>query len=144
MGKVGIFLKMIEKNIEFFSTIFFALSGVSNAQIQKIQIQNSQIQKYNIWQSAKNTQHVIYFLKEDYSRISKWYSHVSNAHTKIQIHKYTSTAYDKVPEPERPNMFAQSHKGWSSLYTMYLGTWKCVPLSNDVTYVEHNTEVIGI
>ena len=40
-------------------------------QIQKIQIQNTQIHKYSIWRSARKTQHVVYFWKEDFSRISK-------------------------------------------------------------------------
>ena len=46
-------------------------SHVLNAQIQEIQIQNTQIHKYSIWRSARKTQHVVYFWKEDCSGISK-------------------------------------------------------------------------
>jgi len=44
---------------------------VSNMQIQKYEYTNTQIHKYSIWRSARKTQHVPYFWKEDCSRISK-------------------------------------------------------------------------
>ena len=70
----------------------------------KIQIQNTQMHKYSIRRSARKTQHVVYFWKADCSRISKIiFLCVKHAYTKIQIHKYTNTAYDKVPE--RPSMW---------------------------------------
>ena len=75
---------------------------MSNTQIQKIQIQNTQIHKYSIWRSARKTQHVVYFWKEDCSSISKMiFPCVRRANTKNTNTKYTNTAYDEVPE--RPN-----------------------------------------
>ena len=53
---------------------------------------NTQIHKYSIWRSARKTQHVAYFWKEDCSRISKMiFPCVKHANTKIQIRKYTIT-----------------------------------------------------
>ena len=76
-------------------------SHVSNTQIQKYKYK---IHKYSIRRSARKTQHVVYFWKEDFSRISKIiFPCVKHANTKIQIYKYTNTAYDKVPE--RPSMW---------------------------------------
>ena len=67
----------------------------------------TQIHKYSIWRSARKTQHVVYYWKEDCSRILKIIIPCAErAKTKIQntqIHKYTNTAYDEVPE--RPNMW---------------------------------------
>ena len=63
---------------------------------------NTHIQKYSIWSSARNTQHVAYFWKEDCSSISKMiFPCVRRANTKNTNTKYTNTAYDEVPE--RPN-----------------------------------------
>ena len=75
-------------------------------QTRKYRNTNTQIHKYSIWGSARKTQHVVYFWKEDCSRISKIiFPHAERTNTKntnTQIHNYTNTAYDKVPE--RPNM----------------------------------------
>ena len=61
-------------------------SHVSNAQIQKYKYTNIQIHKYSIWQSARKTQRVAYFWKEDCSRVSKMIiPGVKRANTKIQI-----------------------------------------------------------
>ena len=65
---------------------------------------NTQIYKYSIWWSTRKTQYVVYFWKEDCSRVSKMIlSCVKRANTQIQIHKYTNRAYHKVPEI--PNMW---------------------------------------
>ena len=51
-----------------------------------------QIHKYSIWRSARKTQHVVYFWKEDCSRISKIiFPCVKHAYTKYKykIHKYS-------------------------------------------------------
>ena len=78
-------------------------SYLSNAQIHKYKYRNAQIHKYSIWWSTRKTQYVVYFWKEDCSRVSKMILPcVKRANTQIQIHKYTNTAYDEVPE--RPNM----------------------------------------
>ena len=56
---------------------------------------NTQIHKYSIWRSARKTQHVVYFWKEDCSRISKIiFRCAERTNTKIQkqntqIHKYS-------------------------------------------------------
>ena len=61
----------------------------------KIQIQNTQTHKYSIWRSARKTQYVVYFWREDCSRITKIiFPWVKHANTKIQIqntqiHKYS-------------------------------------------------------
>ena len=48
---------------------------------------NTQIHKYSIWRSARKTQHVVYFWKEDCSRISKIiFPRAERTNTKIQIH----------------------------------------------------------
>ena len=61
-------------------------SQVSHTQIHKYKYTNTQIHKYSIWQSAKKTQHVVYFWKEDCSRIRKMiFPCVKHANTKIQI-----------------------------------------------------------
>ena len=61
----------------------------SNMRIQKYKYANTQIHKYIIWWGARKTQHVLYFWKEDCSRISKMiFPWVKHANTKIQIHKY--------------------------------------------------------
>ena len=79
-------------------------SHVSNMLIQKYKYTNTQIHKYSIWRSARKTQHMVYFWKEDCSRISKIISPCAeHTNTKIQIHKYTNTAYEEVPE--RPNIW---------------------------------------
>ena len=50
---------------------------------------NAQIHKYSIWRSARKTQHVVYFWKEDCSRISKII--LANIDTQLtkQIHIYS-------------------------------------------------------
>ena len=56
---------------------------------------NTQIHKYSIIRSARKTQHVVYFWKEDFSRISKiLFPCAEYTNTKIQIQKYTNKAYD--------------------------------------------------
>ena len=46
---------------------------------------NTQMHKYSIWRSARKTQHVGYFWREDCSRISKMiFQWVKQANTKIQ------------------------------------------------------------
>ena len=78
-------------------------SQVSHTQIHKHKYTKTQRHVYSIWQSARKTQHVLYFWKEACSRISKiTFPCVKLTNTKIQIHKYTNTAYDKLPE--RPSM----------------------------------------
>ena len=65
---------------------------------------NTQLHKYSIIRSARKTQHVVYFWKEDCSRISKIiFPCAEYTNTKIQIQKYTNKAYDEVPE--RSNMW---------------------------------------
>ena len=65
---------------------------------------NTQLHKYSIIRSARKTQHVVYFWKEDFSRISKIiFPCAEYTNTKIQIQKYTNKAYDEVPE--RSNMW---------------------------------------
>ena len=44
---------------------------VSHTQIHKYKYTNTQIHKYSILQSARKTQHVVYFWKEDCSKMSK-------------------------------------------------------------------------
>ena len=62
----------------------------TNTQIHKHT--NTQIHKYSILQSARKTHHVVYFWKEDCSRMSKMiFPCVKSANTKIQIQKYTNT-----------------------------------------------------
>ena len=46
-------------------------SYLSNAQIHKYKYRNTQIHKYSIWWSTRKTQYVVYFWKDDCSRISK-------------------------------------------------------------------------
>ena len=70
-------------------------SRVSNMQIQKYKYKNTHTHKYSIWRSARKTQHVVYFWREDCSTITKIiFPCVKHANTKIQIqntqiHKYS-------------------------------------------------------
>ena len=82
---------------------------MSNTQIQNT---HTQIYKYTNTAYVKvperpNMWHI--FEKGIVQRYRIWYFHVSNMqiqkykYTNTQIHKYTNTAYDEVPE--RPNMW---------------------------------------
>ena len=76
-----------------------------------------QIHKYTIWK----TPHVVYLWKEGCSRILKMiFPCIKNANTKIQIHKYTNIAYDKVPERPR----CKTRK-----YTLTLFVYSCICIS---------------
>ena len=102
------------------SKMIFTCVKRANTKIQLHKYTNTQIHKYGIWQSARKTQHVVYFWKEDCSRIWKMiFPCVKHANTKIQIYKYTNTAYDKVPE--RPSMWHIFEKrivqGYQKLYS---------------------------
>ena len=73
---------------------------------------------------------MVYFRTEDCSRISKIIfpyvkrTSTKNTNTQIQIHKYTNTAYDEVPE--RPNIWYVFEKrivqGYHKLYPHVLNT----------------------
>ena len=77
-------------------------TDITKCLILKYTNTNTQIHKYSILQSARKTQHVVYFWKEDCSRGSKWYSHMSNTqmhkykYTNTQIHKYTNTVWSDL------------------------------------------------
>ena len=67
---------------------------MSNTQIQKILIQNTQIHKYSIRRSARKTQHVVYFWKEDCSRIWKIiFPSVKRTSTKYTNTNFTVSGY---------------------------------------------------
>ena len=60
-----------------------------NAQIKNT---NTKIHKYSIWRSARKTQHVVYFWKENSSRISKiTFPCAKRTNTKNTNIKYTNT-----------------------------------------------------
>ena len=77
----------------------------ANTKIQLHKYTNTQIHKYGIWQSARKTQHVVYFWKEDCSRVSKIiFPCVKLANTKIQIqntqiHKYSIWRSSRKTQP---------------------------------------------
>ena len=87
------------KIVEESGLAFFGQIGLAEAFPTQIQIHkytNTQIHKYSILQSARKTHHVVYFWKEDCSRMSKMiFPCVKSANTKIQIHKYTNTQIHK-------------------------------------------------
>ena len=57
-------------------------------------IRTIRIHKYCIIQSARKTQQMAYFWKEDFSRISQMiFPYVKQANTKMQVHKYTNTEH---------------------------------------------------
>ena len=61
-------------------------NDIPMCQTRKYKNTNTQIHKYSIWQSARKTQRVAYFWKEDCSRVSKMIiPGVKRANTKIQI-----------------------------------------------------------
>ena len=67
-------------------------SQVSHTKIHKRKYINIQVHKYSIWRSARKTQHVVYFWKENCSRISKMiFACVKRANTKNTNTKYTYT-----------------------------------------------------
>ena len=75
---------------------------VSHTQIHKYRYTNTQIHTYSIWQSARKTQHVVYFWKDDCSRLSKMtFPWVKHANTKIQIHKYKNTQIHHMPKCQK-------------------------------------------
>ena len=67
---------------------------ISKLILPSVSCTNTQIHKYSLRQSARRTQHVVYFWKEDCSRIWKNDIPVCQTHiyknTNIQIHKYTN------------------------------------------------------
>ena len=94
-------------------------SDIPMCQTCKFQNTNTQIHKKSIWRSARKTQHVVYYSKEDCSRVSKMiFLCVKCAYTKIQINKYTNTAYDEVPE--RPNLWYTFEKAIVQGYLLSL------------------------
>ena len=71
-------------------------NDISINQTCKYKNTNTQIHKYSIWQRTRKPQHVVYFWKEECSRISKMiFPWIKHANKKIQIHKYK---YDKVSD----------------------------------------------
>ena len=70
-------------------------TNITKCLMHKYTNTNTQIHKYSIWRSARKTQHVVYFWKEDCSRISKIiFPCAERTNTKIQIqntqiHKYS-------------------------------------------------------
>ena len=73
------------------------INQLSYPQIHKNKYTNTQL--HNIWRSAKNPQHVVYFWKEDCSGESKII--LTCVKRAKKSNKYTNTAYDEVPD--RPN-----------------------------------------
>ena len=66
---------------------------------------NTQIHKYSIWWSTRKTQYVVYFWKEDCSRISKIiFPRAERTNTKIQIHKYTNTQIQHMRKCQKDPM----------------------------------------
>ena len=65
-------------------------TDITKCLILKYTNTNTQIHKYSIWWSTRKTQYVVYFWKEDCSRVSKMILLcVKRANTQIQIHKYS-------------------------------------------------------
>ena len=60
-------------------------SGLSNTQIHIYRYTNTQTHKYSIWERVRNTQHILIFLKSQWSKDNK------NDILDCQIHKYTNT-----------------------------------------------------
>ena len=72
------------------------------SQTRKYKNANTRIHKYNIWQSTRKTQHVVYFWKEDCSSISNMiFPCVKSANTKIQIQKYTNTQIQHITKCQK-------------------------------------------
>ena len=73
-------------------------TDISKCLMHKYTNTNTQIHKYSKWLSARKTQHVVYFWKEDCSRISKILficAERTNTKKNTQIHKYTNTQIHK-------------------------------------------------
>ena len=84
------------------SKMIFPCVKSANTKIQIHKYTNTQIHKYSIWQSARNTHHVVYFWRDDCSRISKMiFPCVKSANTKIQIHKYTNTQIQQMTKCQK-------------------------------------------
>ena len=77
-------------------------TDISKCLMHKYTNTNTQIHKYSKWLSARKTQHVVYFWKEDCSRISKIIIICAKrTNTKIQIQKYTNTQIQQMTKCQK-------------------------------------------
>ena len=81
---------------------------------------NKQIHKYNIWRSARKTQHVVYFWKDNCSKISQIiFSCAERTNTKIQINKYKNTQIQHMAKCQKDptcGIFLKRGLSESSMY----------------------------